>query len=337
LDLLRLLAEENPSLRFRLVVGSDILGEVHRWQRWDEIVRDFEPLVVGRQGYPAPEGSAALFPGLSSTELRGRLQRGEPIQGLVPQALEAELVAHFRGAPLRRSALLERAGYDHGFTLRPGGSGPDGQLDLRPREGPELEEDWRRVLLRLGAAAEDLTLVSQVHGSAVLEEVPAGGCRRTVGEGDALVSRRAGQVVAVRVADCVPLLLAAGRSVAAVHAGWRGLAAGVIEAAVTALRDGTREPVVAAIGPCAGPGYEVGPEVVQALQRRGAGAESLRAGRGDRSFVDLRRVAERQLEAVGVRSVDQVPGDTLVDPDLWSHRRGGAQAGRAAGLIRCPA
>jgi nicotinate-nucleotide adenylyltransferase len=86
---LELLRERHPRTRFALVVGTDILREVSKWYRWEDIQRLADVIVVGREGYPqgAPPG-APLLPRISSTEIRERLARGEDVRGLVGKGVE---------------------------------------------------------------------------------------------------------------------------------------------------------------------------------------------------------------------------------------------------------
>jgi YfiH family protein len=125
-------------------------------------------------------------------------------------------------------------------------------------------------------------------------------------------------------ADCVPVLLSAEGAVAALHAGWRGMAMGVIEAGLRALREvGGEGRPAAAIGPCAGVCcYEVGEEVHAAF------GEARRDGRK----IDLRAIARERLRAAGVFEVHEVEACTVCDERYYSFRREGAQAGRQAGL-----
>jgi len=83
------LQAERPGARLRLIIGADILGDVERWFRWDDVARIAPPLVVGRPGYPTPDAATVTLPDVSSTEIRGRLARGEAIDGLVPPAVAA--------------------------------------------------------------------------------------------------------------------------------------------------------------------------------------------------------------------------------------------------------
>ncbi len=128
----------------------------------------------------------------------------------------------------------------------------------------------------------------------------------------------------VLVADCLPVLLGSRGAVAAVHAGWRGLAGGVLEEGVRALRAvGGAGEIAAVIGPGAGPCcYEVGEEVHAAF----GGAHRL--GRN----LDLPALARDRLRAAGVSRIEEVWVCTICDERLFSHRREGGEAGRQAGV-----
>jgi len=204
------------------------------------------------------------------------------------------------------SALLTRAGVRHGFGVR-GAPAPRGLV--RP---------------------------VQVHGTrAARVEAPDA----RPGEADALVCARPGIPVGVATADCVPVLAASddGLAVAAIHAGWRGLAAGVVESGVSALREaavGPRTRVVAAVGPHIGPCcYEVDGPVVDALRPRfGASLDAaLRATRPGHARLDLFALAAAALAGcgVGAGAMERVGGCTRCDPERFhSYRRDGARAGR---------
>ncbi len=167
----------------------------------------------------------------------------------------------------------------------------------------------------------------QVHGSDV-QRVSA-----LDGEGGEAVAIDAdGHATAVRdigatvlTADCLPVALAGGEAVAMVHAGWRGLAAGVLDEGVRALREagaGAAE-VVAVIGPGAGACcYEVGPEVHAAFGVTVGAAQN----------IDLRAIARARLLAAGVAQVLDARACTICDERFFSHRREGARAGRQAGV-----
>ena len=139
-----------------------------------------------------------------------------------------------------------------------------------------------------------------------------------------------GVAALVLTADCLPVALVARDAVAIVHAGWRGLAAGVLAEGVRALRElGADGDVFAAIGPGAGVCcYETGPEVHAALEAYGP-----QARRGEHA--DLKHVARRQLEQGGVGEVADVGLCTLCAPPglFFSHRRDGGATGRQAGVV----
>jgi len=153
---------------------------------------------------------------------------------------------------------------------------------------------------------------------------------------DGAVSARNGIVCAVLTADCLPVLLTdtAGRRVAAAHAGWRGLAAGILEAAAAALRRPGAE-LLAWIGPGIGAGaYEVGEEVRETfLARAPAAAAAFDRGPRGRWHADLERLARLSLEAAGVSRVYGGGFCTFTDAErFFSHRRE-APCGRMASLI----
>ena len=143
---------------------------------------------------------------------------------------------------------------------------------------------------------------------------------------DGQATALAGVAPIVLSADCLPVALATSGSVAMVHAGWRGLAAGVLERGVQALRelDGARSgEIFAAIGPGAGVCcYEVGGEVLAAF---GLGAR-------DGRKIDLRAIARARLLDAGVGQVADVDACTICDERFFSHRREGERAGRQAGV-----
>ena len=211
------------------------------------------------------------------------------------------------------------------FTTRRGGvsEGPYASLNLgswTDDEPVRIAENRRRVQQRAGGRR--LLQGRQVHGAHVASEQGEGE------EADGQATARGDAAPIVLVADCLPIALVAPGAVAMVHAGWRGLAEGVIAAGVAAVRalaaDGAT--VAAAIGPGAGPCcYEVGDEV--------------RAAFGDRSpptrTLDMKAIAAGQLAAAGVDEVHDAGLCTMcADPVLFfSHRRDGGVTGRQAGLV----
>ena len=230
------------------------------------------------------------------------------------------------------------AAAQHLFTSR--------QLELRARDTA-----WAAAAASLGAAPEHVMRVKQVHGNVVRArkrgEVAATASHERP-DGDAIVSNEPGLVLAVMVADCVPILLADRRTGAAgaVHAGWRGTCAGVGPAAVGRLTSefGTRPgDVIAAIGPSIGPDdYEVGESLVEAFRNAGH-----RTGDVERWFLrrraalhlDLWSANRDQLVAAGVTPdrIFTARLSTLAHPEVFdSFRADGERAGRMAALIRVP-
>lgn len=114
-EVLRAIADRHPQFALRLVIGADILADVHRWHRWDEIERLAPPLVVGRGGYPLPPECPFAMPAISSTEIRARLARGATTDALLPPAVRAHaLFRHLyvdadpssgRGQPPKEASL----------------------------------------------------------------------------------------------------------------------------------------------------------------------------------------------------------------------------------------
>lgn len=151
--------------------------------------------------------------------------------------------------------------------------------------------------------------------------------------GDALVSVRPGVTVAVATADCVPILIASEQGVAAaVHAGWRGLACGILRRTLAAISDCGIDAATlrAAIGPCAGPlSYEVSDEVRDAFLAAGLPGALFEPTRPGHWLCDLAAAAEWQLRRGGVALVERLERCTVRE-DRWFHswRRDGASAGR---------
>jgi YfiH family protein len=158
-----------------------------------------------------------------------------------------------------------------------------------------------------------------------------------VGDADGLVTADTGLVLVVLTADCAPVLLAdpAARVVGAVHAGWRGLAGGVVEAGVAAMAELGADPgaVVGLVGPAVGGCcYEVGPEVREAVGGRYPAA--LATTRDGRPGLDPAAGAAQALERAGIGQV-RMAGECTVDLEqrFFSHRRDHGRTGRQAGVI----
>ncbi len=224
---------------------------------------------------------------------------------------------------------------DLAFTDRLGGVSepPYDSLNLAVSGGDDPSaraENLRRVLADF-APGDEVADLTQVHGDRVVAvgvPAPAGV------EGDALVADRAGVVLAVRVADCVPVLLADDEAgvVAAAHAGRAGVVAGVVPATVRAMRERGATRVTAWIGPhVCGSCYEV-PEPMRAQVAAVEPATAATTGWGTPAL-DLGAGVRAQLDRAGVTVVDAARC-TRESADLYSHRRDGAGAGRLAGLVR---
>jgi polyphenol oxidase len=243
--------------------------------------------------------------------------------------------------------LLE-AGVVAAFTGRAGGTSaaPYDTLNLALRVGDDLRRalaNRRRVATVLGLAGQPWALARQVHSAAILRvdpgrlgQGPPEG-RPVVGEADGLVTAEPGVVLAVLTADCAPVLLAdpAAGVVGAVHAGWRGLAAGVVEAGVAAMVELGADPAACtglvgpAVGGCC---YEVGPDVRAAVGDRHPAA--LATTRDGRPALDPAAGAAQALQRAGVGQV-RVAAQCTVDLEerFFSHRRDHGRTGRQAGLI----
>ncbi len=258
----------------------------------------------------------------------------------VTDLARAPLVRVERFGPRIRAAMSTRAG---GVSPPPFASL---NLGYATDDDPaNVAENERRLAAAFGIAPESIRWVRQVHGDAIAfaEALPP-----TVGTGatieaDAVISETPGLAAAIKIADCAPVLVAAedASAVAAIHAGWRGTAAGIVGQTIATLR--ARHPQAfwrAWIGPCIGPdAFEVGPEVVDALVAAGAQASDFHAP-GDhadptRRYADLKAILARQLTRAGldVRAIAVDAACTFRDPArFFSHRRD-ARTGRMAALV----
>jgi YfiH family protein len=213
---------------------------------------------------------------------------------------------------------------------------PYDRLNLGLRSGDDVaavEINRRGLAEALGLPAAPLWL-RQVHGIAVVESGIAGSDRDDEPVADASVARGPGQVLAILTADCLSVLFvsADGQTIAAAHAGWRGLAAGVLENTVSAM---AAQEVQAWLGPAIGASsYEVGEEVRAAFVDGDAGAAGAFAPtRPGHWHCDLYQLARRRLAGAGVSKVSGGNFDTFTDDRLYSYRRDGANSGRFASLI----
>jgi YfiH family protein len=212
-----------------------------------------------------------------------------------------------------------------------------GNLSTQTGDGYEHGRAARDRLCE-GLGLDWLCASRQVHGSTVqrVYEIAGGGGEAVSIDADGHAAALRGAGMMVLTADCLPVALGAlaeragtegrGAVVAMAHAGWRGLAAGVLEEAVHALHElGATGPIEAVVGPGAGPCcYEVGEEVHAAFGSAG----EYRRGKN----IDLRTIAREKLLAAGVASVSHAEACTICDERFFSHRRQGKAAGRQAGI-----
>jgi hypothetical protein len=229
----------------------------------------------------------------------------------------------------------------HGFFTRAGGvsEGPYASLNGNFSGGDDpakVAENRARVAASLGIPAHSLLGLKQVHGI----EVITVGTPWAPGDGpaaDALVTDIPGIGLGVITADCAPVLFcdADAGVIGAAHAGWRGAAAGILEATVAAMRALGATRIVAVVGPCIGAdNYEVGPELYEAIRPTLANADAFfRPGRPpDRLMFDLGGYCVARIRGVDIEAAHTLGVDTLADSEqFFSHRRRVLSGGGAIG------
>lgn len=196
-----------------------------------------------------------------------------------------------------------------------------GRLEVRfiGRTRATLDE----ILAALPERPREVSWLRQVHSDRVLTAAP--GCP---GEGDALTAGAPGLALAIATADCVPVVAGGEHGVVAIHAGWRGIAAGIVERALKALA-GLGPAAGAWIGPAIGPCcYEVGEDVAARVVAASAADARLTGAPGAAPRLDLAAAVTAQLTAGGVSHIERLGGCTRCDSRLSSYRRDGAAAGR---------
>jgi polyphenol oxidase len=225
------------------------------------------------------------------------------------------------------------------FSTREGGlsSGPYESLNLGLLTGDDRElviQNRRRLAARAEVEPENVVMGWQVHGAEIKEWEgpdpdtafldPQGGHLKVDGH----ITREPGLAALVLVADCLPVAIVGGGTVAMLHCGWRGLAGGLIAKAAARLRElsAANAPAGAAVGPGIGACcYEVGPEVLDAF----ADFDGVAEGR----MLNLRAIAEQQLHAAGIEHVEHVDYCTSCHRELFfSHRRDDGVTGRQGGI-----
>lgn len=253
------------------------------------------------------------------------------------------------GVPHYRCQAFEELPFvRHGFSLRAGTVGPPAGAPFNlgrtsADEFGRVEENRRRFLCTLGLSSARLATLRQVHSDRLLIIEDYAGGWNPGPEGDALATRRAGIVLAVQVADCYPLLVAdpATRMIAALHAGWRGVLAGIVTKTMRALHLWGCDPgeLLVAVGPGIGPCcMEVGPEVARAFEDAWGARAPVRPHpeRGGKYMLDLPAALGAQLRRSGVapERVFMMRACTRCRSDLFfSYRAEGARAGRMMAAI----
>lgn len=207
-------------------------------------------------------------------------------------------------------------------------------LGSRCGDAPEAVKANRAALVSVLDLPESPCWLRQVHGNEVFD-VDACAAHEHEPQADAAVARESGAVLAILTADCLPILLCAddGAAIGAAHAGWRGLAGGVIEA--TLARLGVPAARVSAwLGPAIGAqSYEVGDEVRSAfIDHAAAAGAAFVPTRPGHWLCDLYFLARQRLHAAGVERVSAGGLDTFTDARFYSHRRE-RETGRFASLI----
>jgi YfiH family protein len=230
------------------------------------------------------------------------------------------------------------AGVKAFVTTRAGGvsQGPFASFNLGIRAGDNANAvAANRARLRASLPADPKWL-RQVHGNVVVDAEALSDSQVGVIEADASVARRPGTVCAIQVADCVPVLFAdrTGGTVAAAHAGWRGLAGGVIEKTVERMAVGP-ERLIAYLGPGIGPrAFEVGDDVRDAFLAHDAAAGAAFAPHAHGKWMaDLCRLARQRLAALGITHVYGGGFCTYSDPQRFYSYRREKTTGRMAALI----
>jgi len=219
------------------------------------------------------------------------------------------------------------------ITTREGGvsSGKFASLNLSMRVGDDPRCVARNRAILRACLPDEPAWVKQVHGTAVIDATRA----TPDAEADGVVTQSPGPVCAVMTADCLPVFLSdrAGKSVGIAHAGWRGLAAGIVENVVQAMGVPSRD-IIAYIGPGIGAHrYEVGEDVRKAfVDRDPAAARSFASRRGGKYLVDLYGLARQRLAAAGVAGIYGGGFCTASEERFFSFRRD-KTAGRMASLI----
>lgn len=237
-------------------------------------------------------------------------------------------------APAGEHISIDLRGARVVFTTRRGGfsGGPFATLNLgrwTADDSSAVERNRAFLAAELGVR---FAYGRQVHGSAVTRVSAPQDESAAPAEADGQASAAGGVGVMVLTADCLPIAVAGEGAVAMLHAGWRGLAGGVIAEGVAAVRElGAEGPLSAAIGPGAGPCcYEVGEDMHAVFSERDYGERGVTVRRGRN--LDLKAIAAEELVRAGVEEVHDAGLCTICSTVFFSHRRDRGITGRQAGV-----
>ncbi len=267
-------------------------------------------------------------------------------------------VVHISGVVTYQSPLLSATGVAHAFSTRIGGVSPAPYDTLNfgnpgdaqnPDPQTHIDENFVRLQNAINVPHAQRAWVKQVHSDRVevVEYEPFLGENRNAflknhfagqRQADALVTQEPDTLLAIRVADCVPILLAdeSGKLVAAAHAGWRGVVSGVLKRTVRTMLelDAKASGICAAIGPCiSAEHFEVGTEVAEAFARADL-APAIIEQPGRKPHIDLVRALVMQLESLGVTRIDTTDRCSVRDAqEFFSHRRNKGNTGRMVAVV----
>lgn len=247
-----------------------------------------------------------------------------------------------------KSPLLTAAGFRHGFYTRNGGQsgGVFASLNTSDQVGDnpiDVRENLKRIARSLAVEPYEICIPVQVHGCEIVSLTNTQRACDVAGtQADALTSSASGPCCAVRTADCVPLLFADPQTgtVAAVHAGWRGVEQNIVGATVESMRAQGSEPpqLLIAIGPhISVTAFEVNNEIAERLNKVSSAQDAVQQPKGsEKPHISLLAILRAQLAFCGLKSkqIDSVHGCTFGEPErFYSYRRDGAKSGRMLSVI----
>jgi len=248
-------------------------------------------------------------------------------------ALSRYCFESFEGAPLIHGAFTRLGGVSRGdfASLNVGRTVGDDPADI--------EANHQMIYRALGTPAEAVVTVRQIHSDRVVVVSPGDG-GKSLGEADALISNVPGLLLLLRFADCVPVFLYAPhqRAIGLIHAGWQGTAQEIAAKAASAMiaTYGCQpEEILAGLGPSIGPCcFDVGAEVLQAVQGKPWAEEVLTTRATGKTYMDLWRANALQLQEVGLRQIEHscLCTSCLLE-EFYSHRAEKGHTGRFAAVM----